>query len=697
MALLLCCLPKPSKAQDLVLPGGGPGLVSVAAGSGVTVTTNGRVYTVSSSGGATAAGSTYSIQWNSNSTFAGNTGLQYFPIEWFGETFGPVTAINNGVATNVVDPYGMSSFGAEGLYFRTLGTDIKWNLSGAGHWVPWLSNSYDVGSWSRPVQTNWAVDGRFRRHAEAGPSPMSAAPISNIGGNPFYPTNSSLYISYSNSQSDPVTIDTVAGDSSGIGFRRSLGSFASKVDVTDGLQLGYIDWRGWTASNYFNVASMAGHADGTIVSGVCPGGRLSLFTSPGATGAIERIRINSAGLVSVNPTAGLSGIGAGVKFGVRQTDGTADYTSYFRGSTNSGGSYGFRVDAGTTSADGPMYLATADGATVLFQVKGNGDAYCNRNFGIGSTIPGATLDIKSSSVSQFLTSTGGTSIAYTEYINTGGSFRIGQERNIGTGLTGGSSAYAGIIAVQHLHPLQFATASTVKMTIDTNGNVGIGTPTPGSHLAISNAPGTTGTPLFHAGTNNTENGFIVSSNGMNVGIGTRTPSSTLDVVGEGRFATINVTNPLIIANFARIAAPSDGVITLYNNTSTGLDRLQFGGTDNSVAAIKTTNAHLKITDGYGNLTTATNGLWFQGQHWTGAIVGTNVTQQCGKVRLAAGSQSYYVTNNHITASSIVLATINSDDTTGTSVKAIVSAGLLQLKAVAAVTANCDISWFIASP
>jgi hypothetical protein len=112
-----------------------------------------------------------------------------------------------------------------------------------------------------------------------------------------------------------------------------------------------------------------------------------------------------------------------------------------------------------------------------------------------------------------------------------------------------------------------------------------------------------------------------------------------------------------------------------------------------------------------------NGTGIQGTNWS-IKIGTNISggeltinntvsttaataavinQNAGRVRLSSGSQSYFVTNALITANSVVTATLNSDDATATAVKAIPSAGLLQLKLSGAAAANADISFFLLAP
>ena len=65
-----------------------------------------------------------------------------------------------------------------------------------------------------------------------------------------------------------------------------------------------------------------------------------------------------------------------------------------------------------------------------------------------------------------------------DYSNAGGSMYVGRERSSASGLLTGSTAYAGVINVTGAYPLEFGTNNSKRMTIDSSGNVGIGTSSP---------------------------------------------------------------------------------------------------------------------------------------------------------------------------------------------------------------------------
>jgi hypothetical protein len=220
-------------------------------------------------------------------------------------------------------------------------------------------------------------------------------------------------------------------------------------------------------------------------------------------------------------------------------------------------------------------------------------AHTTGNVGIGTTSPGALLDVQNAGnlIAQFKSTTG-TAAAYTQWANTSGMLYIGNESSVGGAIFGGTSAYAAVVGTNGARSLQLATNNTVQMTILSGGNVGIGTTTPASALHVIGdiratgnviaggtmtanvgagnvSAGTFGTTAgkgnytFEAAAN-TNNVLKVDATNERIGIGTASPGAKLDVVGG-----VNVSGTI---NQGTSLWSTAGISTLYQSSLYGDSR-----------------------------------------------------------------------------------------------------------------------------
>ena len=120
--------------------------------------------------------------------------------------------------------------------------------------------------------------------------------------------------------------------------------------------------------------------------------------------------------------------------------------------------------------------------------------------GIGTTNPGYALDIRQAAGDVFLQSNTGTNRAGFQSANNGGTSYFYRDSSSGTGVISGSSVYATVVGGTGARSLHLGTYGTVKVTVTSDGNVGIGEAAPGAKLTVAgNAIITSSNPLYMGG------------------------------------------------------------------------------------------------------------------------------------------------------------------------------------------------------
>jgi hypothetical protein len=150
-------------------------------------------------------------------------------------------------------------------------------------------------------------------------------------------------------------------------------------------------------------------------------------------------------------------------------------TTFGAGSTVTN-QYGFFVSSELTGATNNygFYSNIASGSNRWnFYAAGTAQNYFAGNTGVGTTSPGARLDVQSAGNEVVkITATTGTNAVYQTMNNTAGSFTVGRENSAGT--TFGVEAYSSALFSAGAYPMVFATNNVERMQISSVGNVKIG-------------------------------------------------------------------------------------------------------------------------------------------------------------------------------------------------------------------------------
>jgi len=210
------------------------------------------------------------------------------------------------------------------------------------------------------------------------------------------------------------------------------------------------------------------------------------------------------------------------------------------------------------------------------------------NLGIGTSSPSNKLEVNGTVAINGIgfnanaINTTSTSARTIRLTSTGGDFYVGTESSTGGAVFPGSTAYAAVLYNGAVTPMQFWTGGTLRMTLDTSGNLGIGTSSPGAKLQV---------------------------------IGT-----TSDQIRVGTAATEHY-------RIGRNA--SDGLLDFYGS-QTGFQGYRFGGIDGTWAVINTSgNLGLGVTPSAwetansvralqlngGNVSSFSNAYIWVGQNW----------------------------------------------------------------------------------
>jgi hypothetical protein len=347
----------------------------------------------------------------------------------------------------------------------------------------------------------------------------------------------------------------------------------TNTSVTEGGWIGIAGYTGNAANNgFYHMAGITAKKSTTSGDGNY-GGDLSFWTTSGGangeanSGMYQRMTIDSSGNVGINNTnpSAFNSLG-GLQTVIGSGSGNANLTLYSASTdyshvafadTNSGGSTGQYVGLlQYYHVDDSLRIYTNSAERMRIDSSGN--------VGIGTISPAEKLEVAGSIKSTSRAIAGGSTAGITLSYDTSNSI--------------------GLIETWTSKPIGIETAGVRRMTIDSSGNVGIGTTSPQDKLEVlgnirlressSNAETVyISTNARGGGTNdadlrlgNSNNGDILTVHNAYVGIGTTSPAATLDVDDDntGKIRLLrNGSTRVELSNNA-----NEGELSLYRSSTT---------------------------------------------------------------------------------------------------------------------------------
>ena len=430
--------------------------------------------------------------------------------------------------------------------------------------------------------------------------------------------------------------DKLVIDSSGnVGINET--SLTEKLEVD-----GAIVWKGalTTSKTSAGVLDRSGNDLRIRAYGATAGSGNLVFRTGGGGGSVdsERMRIGSSGNVSIGQDEGGSAFNAN---SVLQLSPISSGNPVYIGlksdvSNNCGilmGDTGDSYVGGFIYNNPNNYLVVNTNNAERMRIDSSG------NVGIGTTSPTEKLDVEGNIQAI---KTGGGSVAYIDVVS-GATWRFASNPISGT------NAYG-------LNIIKGSAGTDVKMSIDTNGNVGIGTDSPDKLLELSGASGTAVLRLTNTDGTVSSGESLGSiewqSNDGSTPGGTGT-QGIINVVDDNSYGnaysmTFSTANGGTLSERMRITSAGDMIIKDYGNiyastnNSTVNSGIYFGGSDNTLRSYTNDTERMRI-DSSGHIYQGTVGeaanKYYYFQNSTTADAGLVFKDN-------ASTNSGYLTYNH---------------------------------------------------
>ena len=210
--------------------------------------------------------------------------------------------------------------------------------------------------------------------------------------------------------------------------------------------------------NNANLLFVDGSADRVGIGTNSPSNNLHIFTDNGDEGILIKATGDTSNAIVSDANRGNAGATLNAFQGKWNGTAVADIS--------------FLTGADTTNKDDghiTFSTASAGSTTEAMRISSAGDV------GIGTASPGAKLEVSGASTRVQVSDTG-TSFTAQDFLSNSDAVRatIGVERSSGGGLFVGSTAYAAVFGSASSGNTEFASNNTIRMTIDTEGNISFG-------------------------------------------------------------------------------------------------------------------------------------------------------------------------------------------------------------------------------
>ncbi len=202
-------------------------------------------------------------------------------------------------------------------------------------------------------------------------------------------TTGPVYIGNTVRHADAITIDSGGNFPPGIAFRRYLETAAAPAPLTAGTQLGYLDFRAYSGSLFFNAASFDVVVDGLypFVNGELPPTKMRFAVSNGDETYVP-MELRANGRLEIGALDGgvyYKPAFSDPRFYVNSQAG--HWGALFSGNSTTGANYALKTYTATANATDYL-IGGASGPTgkLVFSVRGNGDTHVGDLFIRGASV-----------------------------------------------------------------------------------------------------------------------------------------------------------------------------------------------------------------------------------------------------------------------------------------------------------------------